>query len=75
MSFIQSTIKCKNCENELNIATGTFGYGTPEKCPRCGYLKTLDNEPWWEFVSDGWHAKASDLKFFCTKVGCDHKSC
>jgi predicted nucleic acid-binding Zn-ribbon protein len=36
MSYIQSTIICDKCKYEINIATGTFGYGMPQECPRCG---------------------------------------
>jgi rubredoxin len=39
MSYIKSTLKCKHCGYEMNVATGTFGTGIPEKCPQCGYLR------------------------------------
>ena len=51
MSFIQSTIKCKKCGKEMNIATGTFGTGIPEDCPYC--KRELD----YEVISQGWNAK------------------
>lgn len=35
MSYIQSTLKCNNCGFEMNVATGTFGTGIPERCPEC----------------------------------------
>ena len=36
MSFIMQRYKCLQCSHEFNVALGTFGYGMPEKCPRCG---------------------------------------
>lgn len=51
MSFIQQTIKCKHCDSEMNVSTGTFGGGLPAKCPYCG--NGLD----YEVIADGWHAK------------------
>ena len=74
MSFIQSTIKCKECDHEDNIAEGTFGYGTPAKCFACGYEPPI-GEQWFDVISNGWHAKGSTVAFFCTRVGCDHKDC
>lgn len=35
----------------MNIALGTFGYGSPEKCPHCGYLASQ-----FEHIASGWHA-------------------
>lgn len=43
--------KCAECGEEWNIATGTFGYGAPDKCPRCKSSKI-------EYVGAGW--KMSD---------------
>lgn len=56
MSFIQSTIKCKKCQKEMNVAFGIVGItqiaGWPEKCPNCGADKTE-----FERISEGWNAK------------------
>lgn len=54
-----STIKCKSCESEHNIATGTFGYGIPKECPECGSSAGYMGfpEPWYEVKSAGWNAK------------------
>jgi hypothetical protein len=57
MSFIQQTIKCKECKAENNIATGTFGFGVPSKCFICGY-EPPQGEAWYEVISDGWNAKS-----------------
>lgn len=65
MSFIQSTIKCKNCGNENNIATGTFGYGVPKDCDMCGLKTKRYDDVWYEVISDGWHADNSTNKFEC----------
>jgi hypothetical protein len=37
----------------MNIATGTFGSGIPEKCPDCKYQPT---GIFYQFIADGWHA-------------------
>ena len=77
MSFIQSTIKCQNCDYEMNVAEGTFGYGIPKECPECGSSAGRAGfpEPFYEVIASGWHAKGSKLAFFCTRTGCDHKDC
>ena len=49
MSYIQETIKCDTCKCEINVATGTFGTGLPEKCPDCGSYNLYK-------ISDGWNA-------------------
>jgi DNA replicative helicase MCM subunit Mcm2 (Cdc46/Mcm family) len=60
MSYIQSTIKCKNCGKEMNVATGTFGSGIPKKCPRCNNDKGgLSSEAWFSWHKDGWQADES----------------
>lgn len=47
MSYIQSTIKCKKCGKEMNVATGTFGGGIPKDCSSC--KEELD----YEIISEG----------------------
>lgn len=53
MSFIQSTMKCKECNREINVVFGIVGSsmigdGGPEDCPVChGQLET---------ISQGWNA-------------------
>ncbi len=50
MSFIMVCIKCQDCGKEMNVALGTFGYGMPEKCPKCkgeNFVK-ISNEWKWE---------------------------
>ena len=56
-----STIRCKKCKYEMNVATGTFGSGIPSKCPDC--QRILDHE----FVSDGWTARDSHYCPKCEK--------
>lgn len=51
MSFIQDTLKCASCGNEINVSTGTFGSGIPEKCDVCSQPNP------WKFLSAGWNAK------------------
>lgn len=60
MSFIQLTIRCKQCGNENNIALGTFGYGTPENCYKCGKESNGDTDPWYEVINGGWNAKEAE---------------
>jgi hypothetical protein len=67
MSFIQSTIKCKKCGHEDNIATGTFGFGVPEKCAKCGKKTEGYDNPWYEVIGDGWHAKEECQHFIKVK--------
>lgn len=57
MSFIQSTIKCKHCGYEMNIAEGTFGYGVPTQCPHCNEKGEQYTDGWYTVMSSGWHAK------------------
>jgi hypothetical protein len=52
MSFIMQTIRCKNCGHEMNIATGTFGYGVSKECPECE-----DSPLHVEVISYGWNAQ------------------
>ena len=47
MSFIQEQYRCKSCKEEFNVALGTFGYGMPEKCPKCGHTE-------FEWIASGW---------------------
>jgi hypothetical protein len=56
MSFIQLTIRCKECRAENNIAEGTFGYGTPAKCFVCGF-EPPNGDQWYDIISEDWHAK------------------
>ena len=53
MSFIQSTLKCEKCGNEMNVAFGIVGAtliaSHPEKCPECGSSKLKE-------ISLGWNA-------------------
>lgn len=54
MSYIQSTIKCKKCGKEMNVAFGIVGQtiiadGGPKQCPDCGGEV--------EVISQGWNAK------------------
>lgn len=56
MSYIMSTIQCIRCGKEMNVSTGTFGGGIPEKCPQCGEILA------YELISDGWHADESSMK-------------
>ena len=50
MSYIMETIKCEHCGYEMNTATGTFGGGYPNKCPKCGDTK-------FRVISAGWNAQ------------------
>jgi hypothetical protein len=59
----------------MNIATGTFGFGTPTECPQCGEKSGQNTDGWYTVISAGWNAKGSELKLFCTRAGCDHKDC
>lgn len=52
MSFIQETYECVNCGEFVNLALGTFGYGVPTECTRCG-----KNPATWQKVKSGWHAE------------------
>ena len=47
MSYIMQTYKCLKCNDEINVALGTFGGGMPEHC-ECGGD--------YEYIKDGWHA-------------------
>ena len=53
MSFIQETIKCRDCGKEMNVATGTFGYGLPNECPKC----SNSGKDWFAVISSGWNAQ------------------
>lgn len=55
MSYIQSTLKCDNCGFEMNVATGTFGTGIPEKCPKCGDVSSQFTK-----IADGWTATTQE---------------
>jgi len=59
MSFIQSTLKCKKCGWEMNVAFGIVGTtqiaGYPDKCSECGSSQI-------EKISDGWNAVNKLLK-------------
>lgn len=70
MSFIQSQIKCANCGREMNIATGTFGYGSPKKCPNC------DSENL-QFMRHGWKVRCvkceTEYQGGEFAVNCPHK--
>lgn len=54
MSFIMSTIKCLDCNYEMNVAFGIVGMtqiaGWPEKFPECGGKDFKE-------ISAGWNAK------------------
>lgn len=51
MSFIMSRQKCGNCGEEWNIATGSFGYGSPKECHKCKLANI-------HYLGEGW--KMSD---------------
>jgi hypothetical protein len=57
MSFIMQTIKCRKCGHEMNIATGTFGYGVPKACPQCEFGRGFTKEQFYDVISQGWNAK------------------
>lgn len=50
MSFIMQTYRCKKCHKEINVALGTFGFGMPTTCEKCGITE-------WELIADGWNAQ------------------
>ena len=56
MSFITSTIKCKECGKEMNVAFGIVGdtqiAGHPTECPDC-------KSPHLIKISEGWNANTS----------------
>lgn len=49
------TIKCPHCGFHINVATGTFGSGIPEKCFECD--KTVGGWKNWVYVGSGWGAE------------------
>lgn len=54
MSYIQSTIECVECGYQMNIATGTFGSGIPDTCPKCSMPLS------YKFIGIGWFAQNKD---------------
>jgi predicted Zn-ribbon and HTH transcriptional regulator len=59
MSFITSTLKCKKCGYEMNVAFGIQGSNLiaawPERCSEC-------NSTFIEKISDGWIANNDTIK-------------
>ena len=64
MSYITSTLKCKNCAYEMNVAFGISGNTLiadhPTECPKCK-SKLLEK------ISDGWNATKPRTCELCGK--------
>lgn len=56
MSYIQSQIKCDNCQYEMNVAFGIVGTtqiaGWPNECPECQHTTFTK-------IADGWQMEGS----------------